>query len=852
MITTARRTLFTLLLLLCGVGVSTADTSTEYFVKGDGATHVLNIRDCCAWSELKSNYAWTITMDVEASAATYNQWGSSLLTTGSNPLPTSVGNGFQIYLTKDGTVKLNGLDTGMSVAQNFTVELRYTVGRLYGHFVGKDTNGNDKETGANGSWYFTATIANFSQISYALPVGVNIKSLTITSEEPLNYAPNPSTLDAGTPYVTGNGEVQQLKAKYYITNRDENDNLKYNAVPEGKAWQTTMVVMHAPGQKASYNQYGSCILSSSADPINTYYWNNFQIFEHSGNDAGTLRGTLNFKSNKGDGNDHIIAQGHKVYTNEGYENYKVIVRYDGKYTYIIRTIILEADGETIKQDAEGHDMVFNNVWFAARVQHDIDVMSCALPVGTNIKSLAISIAEESNLMEDMDYAIQNITTKDYLLGTQHTQGAWYGPNAGDAARYQIEWTNNNDLTYTDTDGGLHHSFYIRLVDSEGNTKYLGANNENVESKDDAVTYIYSENSKKVQPISAKNNVGDSWTIDGADTWLWDFFANFYVEVAGNNTGGLNYLKGGEKQTATNGTYIELPSGVDVARLSNKSCLGYSAAISKADIRLKVQYTALANTFYNIAPKTSGAQPTLYYWYKDQNKLVLYSNGTDQSSAWDEEQMGDCSKYSIVAATTIPVNLSKNKNDGARDAYHYGTLYSPVAYILPEGVDAYIVKRIPDVGSTTMLLRPFKESGEIVPARTGVVLYKEDVSDVDPIAETIKLQANCTEEAPEENVLTGLFITGENPKDGTYYTLGRTKGMGFYRYTGAKLTAFKAFYHSATGGSSSYVFDFDHEPPTGLEQLDAVQDTHAAYDLQGRRLTQPKGLFISNGRIILSK
>lgn len=807
-------------------------------------------------------------MDIKSDGSSFNQYGSVAIASGTKATEDYT---FQLYMTKNGTVKLFGADTGISVAHDFTAEISYDGTKMYGHFIGKDTNGNDKETGANNSWYFTRTIENITALSCALPVGVNIKTLTITANyDDSGWATPPTSLTPGDPYVTGNGQVIKMHARDYITNTDSEGNTKYDKVPEGKAWQMVMDVIHKQGQTASYNKWGSCILSSEEDPINTYYWNNFQVYEHSGSE-GSKRGTLNFKSNKGDGNDHVIAQGHKVYQNDndGYEDYRVIVRYDGNQTYLIRTIILDAEGNPT-------DQVFNNVWFAARVQHDIDVMSCALPEGTNLKSLAISIAEDSNLMEDVNYAIQNTHTSEYLSCDYQRGPEDHFRTADHASKFQIEFTNNNDLAFHDGDGGLHPTLYIlsevwNEETEQAEWKYLGLDNKPVDSKADAVPYLYSSNSKMIEPINntgtgsnVTSSKGTAWAISDYNQWDFVFFGNYLVVVTDSNKSVGEKEFGGVTYKSTqyrNNQYVELPTSAKQNQIPNTSEVGYSASIVMDGTMLRVSYNPLKDMFYNITDlDLFGSGTNLYYWYKEQNTLVTYSTASAECGntvVWNDEEngtnyFGDCTKYSIAEATEIAATLSKNKNDDARDAYHYGTLYSPVAYILPEGVDAYIVKRIPDAGSTTMLLRPFKESGEIVPAKTGVVLYKEDGSDVDPIAETIKLQANCTEEAPEENVLTGLFITGVNPKDGTYYTLGRTKGMGFYRYTGAKLTAFKAFYHSATGGSASYVFDFDHEPPTGLEQLDAVQDTHAAYDLQGRRLTQPKGLFISNGRIILSK
>ena len=461
-------------------------------------------------------------------------------------------------------------------------------------------------------------------------------------------------------------------------------------------------------------------------------------------------------------------------------------------------------------------------------------------------------------MKDVDYAIQNITTKDYLTGANYSVGTtWYGQNAGDAAHYQIEWTGNNDLTYTDTDGGLHQSFYIKLIDNEGNAKYLGAGNTNVDTKAEAQAYIYSDNSKKVQPITAKNSVGDAWTISAqsADTWLWDFFANFYVEVAGNSNGGLNYTKGGVKQTATNGQYLELPSGVNVKQLANSSQVGYMAAISKEDIRLKVQYTQLENTFYNITAKTPDAPPVLYYWYKDRKingeakpSLITYSTTNSQSgivTEWGEK--GDCSQFTIVQATTIPIKISK-----AGSAY-YGSVYCPNALTLQEGVGAYRLKGITTEGN--YLLSSIE--GYVLPAKTPAVLISEEGIENDPSGNWA-VSINGPSAITENNDFMGAFEDIANPgkdfgADSPIYVLGnKTAGIGFYPYTGANIPAFKAYYNGPKSASGAFLFSFEDDDITSIIETGLSQEKDfIIYDLMGNKITHMERgkIYIVNGKTI---
>lgn len=647
-----------------------------------------------------------------------------------------------------------------------------------------------------------------------------------------------SYLNAQAPVAGGNAvtgadnTIWSLDAVNYITNTSGN----FENVPAGKAWQMEMVVENTneSGDDPSFNRWGSCILSSSSDPLNTYYWGDFQVYQHAPTHSSP--NTLNFKSNKGDGADHIIAQGNSVAN----KNYKVIVRYNGDDVYVIRTIMLNNDlSET--QD------VYNNVWVAARQQNAINQMSCALPTGINLKSLRISIAEESNLLEGVDYAIQNVGTKDYLTGGSNQNGEWHSPYAGDAAKFQIEWTHSSDLTYSEQDAGLHNSFYIKV----NATQYLGANNTYVNDKTYAVPFIYTT-SKHIAPITAQNTLSPEWTIGVNNTWEFDFFANFYVEVTGNNSGGLKYKKNSADQTATNGQYIELPSGVLTSQMANSSQVGYMAAINKRDIRLQVQYTQLDNTFYNITEQSSSTT-TLYYWYKNRQSvpsLVSYSTTNSQSGQpvdWGE--MGDCSKFTIAKATTIPVKMN------VVGGKYYGSVYCPNVLILPTGVKAYRLKSVSD---TKFLLQEVELKGNKLPASSAVVLIKE--------GENPSGNWGISTEASTplgNNLFLGTFediansSSGQGTNSSIYVLGGKNSVVGFYPYSGENIPAFKAYYDAGMeSGIQAFTFLYDDEE-TAIEHLmqDVDCDDNAViYDLMGRRVTQMNkgGIYLMNGKKILVK
>lgn len=656
--------------------------------------------------------------------------------------------------------------------------------------------------------------------------------------------------------VTGaNNTIWALDAKNYITNLSGS----YTNVPADKAWQMEMVVQNTntSGNDPSFNQWGSCILSTTGDPLNTYYWGNFQIYQHSPTHSSP--NTLNFKSSKSDGNDHIIAQG----TSVANKNYKVIVRYAGSgNVYLIRTIMLD-------NNLQETSNVYNNVWVSARPQVPISQMSCALPTGINLKSLRISIAEECGLLEGADYAIQNIGNKHYVsIGDDQSFQNYR--TADHASKFQIEYTGNNDLAYHDGDGGLHATIYliVEVWDTQAGKvvkKYVGPKVNDVwtlvdydnEHKSQAQPFLYSPNSKWIQAVlnsgtgqSVRSTLGDPWAIGENKEWFFDFFATFQLDIRKDGTsatsdfGGFIY-----KQTSkTNGQYIDFPANADLDSYPNKSELGYSASISKDAIFLKVQYNALENTFYNINA-WGNATPTLYYWYKSANKLVTYSTTNSQSGVdteWGEK--GNCAEYTITKATEIPMKMSQVGEK------YYNTVYCPNALTLPEGVKAY---RLNDVTTGKFNLKELDLPSNVLPANSPVVLISESA-----VAAGNWTISTTSTDPITENGFMGVFEQTTNPGSGQgtaskVFTLGNKSGIGFYHYTATKIPAFKVYYIDETAQASldtqnkAMKFSFILDEATYIDHIGSTKNeaTSAIHDVMGRRVSKmQKGhMYILKGK-----
>lgn len=150
-------------------------TWAENVVTGAGTTGTLT------GYAIPSGQAFTLTMEVENNGASYNQWGSSILATGTNAFPekSTIRNGFQLYLqssTNGGKLDVVAAGADHTLAniaynESFTLVMTYEPGSM--HVVATDAGGNSSET------TISTTLDGASTLAYGLPVGINIKSLKV-------------------------------------------------------------------------------------------------------------------------------------------------------------------------------------------------------------------------------------------------------------------------------------------------------------------------------------------------------------------------------------------------------------------------------------------------------------------------------------------------------------------------------------------------------------------------------------------------------------------------------------------------------------------------------------------------
>ncbi|MBR4065979.1 MAG: alpha-N-acetylglucosaminidase C-terminal domain-containing protein, partial [Bacteroidaceae bacterium] len=213
---------------------------------------------------LVASEGFEVTVKGTSDGSTYNQWGSGLFASGTDPLATTYNGGFQFYLGAAGNfvLKVNGSaeealnNSNCKVIANtpFTATIRYQNGTL--------TIAVDNGEGQTGTYTKACSINNISAFSAAIPKGitlnVNVKSLLTKEANPFEGCSN---LDA----IAFNGEC----TNYYV---DANGDL-YNSSgylvcsPAGKAKGADRRALGAlieqmealTNSVASYNPTGTAI-----------------------------------------------------------------------------------------------------------------------------------------------------------------------------------------------------------------------------------------------------------------------------------------------------------------------------------------------------------------------------------------------------------------------------------------------------------------------------------------------------------------------------------------------------------------------------------------------------------------
>jgi hypothetical protein len=208
-------------------------------------------------------------------------------------------------------------------------------------------------------------------------------------------------------------------------------------------------------------------------------------------------------------------------------------------------------------------------------------------------------------------------------------------------------------------------------------------------------------------------------------------------------------------------------------------------------------------------------------------------------------IGDGSYYRYIQVVLPEVQAKEYAVTFAEAAEGFATFCPAVNVAIPEGVSAFTAV----VKDATLVLSPLSE---VIPAGTGVIL-KGKVGDTAQFTET-----DAEAEAVADNQLSGTVE--ETEVSGVYVLSSGEAGVAFYKYSGTKIQANKA-YLSASVAQSAPMLRFDYSGAEGNDLVTGIDKvtvnehaTQVIYNFSGRRLksaTQP-GCYIINGKKIILK
>lgn len=204
-------------------------------------------------------------------------------------------------------------------------------------------------------------------------------------------------------------------------------------------------------------------------------------------------------------------------------------------------------------------------------------------------------------------------------------------------------------------------------------------------------------------------------------------------------------------------------------------------------------------------------------------------------------------YRFVPDPTFNVNIGDAK---------WKTIVTYKDVEIPENVKAFIVTDV--MPENTQSLAKLQYIGKKLKAGDPYLLHITSGESGDYEMTLID------EDAPDysdDNLLqvSDRRTTGSKGTSTIYVLANRSKGVGFYRWTGDELGAGRVYLNvTSQGGSNAHEFvGFPEEDENGTTAIQDIESTEPItgpfYDLQGRRVDNPtKGIYIVNGKKIIIK
>ena len=285
--------------------------------------------------------------------------------------------------------------------------------------------------------------------------------------------------------------------------------------------------------------------------------------------------------------------------------------------------------------------------------------------------------------------------------------------------------------------------------------------------------------------------------------------------------------------------LELPEGLSYTNISSRhgatlgaAADGYTLSVSTLDSG------DLMLVFFNLDGDTFGEGELL------RIPVTIASDATNSEGRLYTIRM---SSTETVTTTfpDVPVNLVVKKGFNLTvGSAGMATLYLDYDVTIPENATvSYVSSREGDDLILTNL------DGNI-PAYTGVIVTADQGS-------YTFMETSETIDGINGNMLSGSTTEIETASitNGTVYTLGHGTNdeLGFFRYKGEKLGAYKAFLVVANSEVNAFSLVFSNDDASAIISLDECEENVVVYDLQGRRTERPnKGIYIVNGKKVLFK
>lgn len=225
-------------------------------------------------------------------------------------------------------------------------------------------------------------------------------------------------------------------------------------------------------------------------------------------------------------------------------------------------------------------------------------------------------------------------------------------------------------------------------------------------------------------------------------------------------------------------------------------------------------------------------------YDGGNRYLYNGNNDYADGAGSVANNTEGYNFELEEVSELPLTLSHIGNK------YYSTLNLPVDVTI-SGANAYA----PTLSDNNTII--CNEAITKVPAGTPVILISDD--NANAVAKIGTVSSTATSE------LSGTL--GKTPNTGNnVYVLSYDDNyvVAFYKYTGANIPGFKAYYTPKAGATESAKFAIsfaDDDDITAVESVEAAAssaENAVYYDLQGRRVVAPQAgqLYIVNGKKVV--